>query len=400
MADSTPKKASIPSWQRASATPAASTVGSPGAEDSTKQESAPAAVSSSPEKSSKDNRSEPEVSLLDQASKFLEDPTIQGAPTDRKIAFLESKGVSNENIQKLLGISRNKEASSDLSTSAASAWHDPVPEKQPPRQTQSVQPFPRDVPPIVTYPEFLTQPAKPPPLIAASHLLTTAYVTGSIAAALYGLSKFILAPMSANMTEARHDFASHAQTHLAEVNDQLSGLVSAVPSTTTKTTVPVSTDDAASEADTTSSDPTELFHRDYGTQTSPDLSRRPSSSSLPSPKTDTVAPDSVLTGHEKRLKIIHSHISEFLDDSTNNGTTAEEVETQLKDLEQYLDTLTYDRSGAWSGGVYGGGSNLLKEKDAISAVRDEIRGVKGVLLSAKNFPGSLRSTGGAVGVGA
>ncbi|KAK5242313.1 hypothetical protein LTR16_008603, partial [Cryomyces antarcticus] len=92
MADSTPKKASIPSWQRASATPAASTVGSPGAEDSTKQESAPAAVSSSPEKSSKDNRSEPEVSLLDQASKFLEDPTIQGAPTDRKIAFLESKG--------------------------------------------------------------------------------------------------------------------------------------------------------------------------------------------------------------------------------------------------------------------------------------------------------------------
>ncbi|KAK5013910.1 hypothetical protein LTR16_004092 [Cryomyces antarcticus] len=253
---------------------------------------------------------------------------------------------------------------------------------------------------LITYPEFLTQPAKPPPLIAASHLLTTAYVTGSIAAALYGLSKFILAPMSANMTEARHDFASHAQTHLAEVNDQLSGLVSAVPSTTTKTTVPVSTDDAASEADTTSSDPTELFHRDYGTQTSPDLSRRPSSSSLPSPKTDTVAPDSVLTGHEKRLKIIHSHISEFLDDSTNNGTTAEEVETQLKDLEQYLDTLTYDRSGAWSGGVYGGGSNLLKEKDAISAVRDEIRGVKGVLLSAKNFPGSLRSTGGAVGVGA
>jgi Pex14 N-terminal domain len=45
--------------------------------------------------------------LLEQASRFLEDDGIRDAPTSRKVAFLESKGLANDEIQKLLGVSRN-----------------------------------------------------------------------------------------------------------------------------------------------------------------------------------------------------------------------------------------------------------------------------------------------------
>jgi hypothetical protein len=39
--------------------------------------------------------------LLEQASKFLEDPTIRDAPWDKKVVFLRSKGVKDEEIEKL-----------------------------------------------------------------------------------------------------------------------------------------------------------------------------------------------------------------------------------------------------------------------------------------------------------
>jgi hypothetical protein len=54
------------------------------------------------------------TAMLEQAKKFLEDDEVKDAPTDKKIAFLESKGVGNEDIQTLLGISRNVEASNTV----------------------------------------------------------------------------------------------------------------------------------------------------------------------------------------------------------------------------------------------------------------------------------------------
>lgn len=47
------------------------------------------------------------ATLLEQAAQFLEAEDIRDAPTERKISFLESKGLTSEEIQKLLGISRN-----------------------------------------------------------------------------------------------------------------------------------------------------------------------------------------------------------------------------------------------------------------------------------------------------
>jgi len=49
--------------------------------------------------------------LLEQAKKFLQEDEVHDANTDKKIAFLESKGVRTEEIHELLGVTRNLEAS-------------------------------------------------------------------------------------------------------------------------------------------------------------------------------------------------------------------------------------------------------------------------------------------------
>jgi hypothetical protein len=61
---------------------------------------------SSPETSDAAEPSSAAVSrseLLEQASRFLEADEIREASRGRKVAFLESKGLTNEEIQKLLG---------------------------------------------------------------------------------------------------------------------------------------------------------------------------------------------------------------------------------------------------------------------------------------------------------
>lgn len=81
------KKGGIPSWQ--TATP----------EDQAKTNDKPA-----PEPESREN-------VLEQAKRFLEEDDVKDASTDKKNSFLESKGLQNDEIQQLLGISRNSEAS-------------------------------------------------------------------------------------------------------------------------------------------------------------------------------------------------------------------------------------------------------------------------------------------------
>lgn len=87
-----PKEKSIPQWQR--------------------QDAARDAKESPKESVSPDHEGKPPPSratLLEQAAKFLETEDIRDAPTERKISFLESKGLTNEEIHKLLGISRNSD---------------------------------------------------------------------------------------------------------------------------------------------------------------------------------------------------------------------------------------------------------------------------------------------------
>ena len=201
--------------------------------------------------------------------------------------------------------------------------------------------------------------------------------------------------MAGSLAEARHDFASHTQTQINDLNSRLSGIVSIDPSTTPKQTTmtskPADPADDVSEAD---SDPTELYNRDYGTQTSPHLSRRPSTASSSS---DPEA-SSAVAGHESQLKILTSHLRELEVASSNDSASTDSLRTQLQDLTTYLNEMSYQNQYYSPMGMYGVPNyGVPKTKDGkddqIEALKAEIRGVKGVLLSARNFPAGGRTVG-------
>jgi hypothetical protein len=62
------------------------------------------------------------MDLLEQASRFLEDETIRDAPRERKVAFLESKGVRSEDIEELLGAETQEGGYADLEEVGDRAW--------------------------------------------------------------------------------------------------------------------------------------------------------------------------------------------------------------------------------------------------------------------------------------
>lgn len=104
MSDSDDTKGrSIPSWQRRDSSSSSGTV---------PDSSGP----SSPDDPQRDSQRDPHPSraaLLNQADKFLQDDDIRDAPIERKRAFLQSKGLSNLEIEELLPISPNEDKSSD-----------------------------------------------------------------------------------------------------------------------------------------------------------------------------------------------------------------------------------------------------------------------------------------------
>jgi hypothetical protein len=93
------KKAGVPSWQLKS-----------------KDETAKEEEKSSAESTSRET-------IIEQAKKFLEEDEVRNASTDKKIAFLESKGLRSEEIQDLLGITMNPEASSEVAPPFPSKHH-------------------------------------------------------------------------------------------------------------------------------------------------------------------------------------------------------------------------------------------------------------------------------------
>ena len=59
------------------------------------------------------------ANLIDQAKKFLGEEEVRNASTDQKISFLESKGLNNEEIQSLMGITRHPDASAPAPSSVS-----------------------------------------------------------------------------------------------------------------------------------------------------------------------------------------------------------------------------------------------------------------------------------------
>jgi hypothetical protein len=114
----------IPSWQRVSdddpITPISEPEHQPEHPEQSQQNASAVAEAPTPTES---DLEEPEsVSLLEQAKRFLDDPTIRDAPRQKKVAFLDSKGVSAEDIGTLLGEETHGEGYAELEDAGERAW--------------------------------------------------------------------------------------------------------------------------------------------------------------------------------------------------------------------------------------------------------------------------------------
>lgn len=416
MADDNDSKGSIPAWQQRNSSAPDSSSSDPPAQSSNDNSTTSATTAS-------------QSTLLEQATKFLQDESIRDASTAQKIAFLESKGLQKNDIESLLGVSQstetssasssapatetntseNKESSSEPSEDASSkstpsSSSSPAPPAIPAAQSLSAPSQPRDIPPVITYPEFLTKQSKPPPLVTLDSILYTIYGAMGLGASIYGVSEYLVKPMLANLTNARHDFAQTTQENLHKLNEKLEQTVSVIPPELAagQANAGADSDDDDNDADSVTSDPTELFHRDVATQTTPqDLttSKEKEAAAGDGEEQQKPTPTEAVTSHLKRLETINSHLREFADAETESTTTDETVRTSLRDLHYYLDGLTYSNPGYGSVSSYGtwsspsvDSSSSLKtgvnksEEEAMASFRSEIRGVKGALLSARNFP--------------
>lgn len=403
MSDSKPKS-TIPSWQQSQNQPPKEN------HQETPSESAPSTDSQTPDQPARST-------LLEQASKFLEDEAIRDAPTDKKISFLESKGLKGPEIDSLLGVSRNTEATAqpEPASSQPAASSQPTTSSSSTTTSNTANADTRPVPPIITYPEFLVQQSKPPPLVTLQSILYTIYGAAGLGATFYGASEFLVKPMLAQLTSARHDLADTTSSNLQKLNGKLEQTVSVIPPQLTARSLNNTVDDNKDEEDTESitSDPTELFHRDVATQTSP--GEVPSKDGLWTADSDSDAPNTAdqdqpsaataaVNSHLTRLETMRSSLQEISTTDQDSATAEDEVRSSLNDLQHYLDGLLYSKQsyGSVSGyGVYGSAGGGFEanatstgigkaEEDAISGFRAEIRGVKGALLSARNFPAGGR----------
>jgi hypothetical protein len=183
--------------------------------------------------------------------------------------------------------------------------------------------------------------------------------------------------MLETLTTSRLSLAETSKTNLSKLITKLEEQVSEIP--------PTHKQGNEKEEESEDEDPSEMFHRDIGVQTSPPTSRPTS----PSP-----TPHSTLEDQTSRLQSLKNNLSTLIEDSTSEGSDVSELESVIGVLREYLDGLAYVTPTYGFGGV-GSYSGAAGEKDdEISRVKAGIRGVKGVLLSARSFPGGVRAGGG------
>ncbi|KAI7543740.1 hypothetical protein KC331_g7221 [Hortaea werneckii] len=408
-------KSSIPAWQRSGqqqAPPSPATADE--ASKPSEQHSGPEDSTSSGEETHNTHEDAMEAeevgpspegtSQLDMVEAFLADPGVKDAPLEKKRRFLESKEIPVETIDKVLKPKEQElPARSPIDTGDFQAFRSSQAPQQPmqeaPRPTQQPRVQTERPPPIITYPEFLVDAHKPPPLITPGRIINAGYVAAGLATLAYGASKFLVNPMIGSLVESRQDFATHTNSKLDEFNERLSKIVSRVPEPATKAkgADAATSEEEIDDTDSLASDPTELFHRDQGTQTSP-----------PTSGTSTPAPGDLITAddptkkdavayHTNALNILSSHLSE-ISSSPGADEAVKARQEALSKLRHYLDTTMYASSSvnlwtqsengisAQTGRGQNGGKNG-KKVDAGEELKKEVRGVKGVLLSARRFPG-------------
>ncbi|SPO05627.1 uncharacterized protein DNG_08314 [Cephalotrichum gorgonifer] len=286
-------------------------------------------------------------SRLDIAKRFLENEAVRDASREKKVEFLRSKDLTDEEIESLLG----SEIPSPPQTTQPSE-----PQQQHQHQHQELA----NRAPIITYPEFLAEPADPP-LLSPNTLLNAFYALTGLTTLLYGTKRYYVDPSLAAQTSAREDLASTTTSQLTSLISKLESAVSSVPTS--------SSDDASS-----CGDPTELFSRDVGTQTSP----------LPTPVLKTIDGQPPTTSQTAQLATLCRNLSDLkegLDAQAENTQDAMAVADGIREHLREASVATSYVSLGW---------RQSEPDDEVKKVKENIRRLKGVFLSTRNFPVSTK----------
>lgn len=374
--------------------------------DSDKKENEPVPVPE-PEGSPAQDESQ---STLDVARRFLQTDEVRRESREEKVAFLKTKGISEADTDTLLeedakavasGSSGTTDAPQEAAAPAVTTGQDndapasqlpvpvPLPEpafaiarglEMPISQPSFPAPQPEPVPdhaPIVTYPEFLTRREGEPPLVTVSGFLQAASALTGLTTLIYGASQHVLTPMVSSLTDARAELHEQTAKGLATLVSKLEETVSEIPAAAKSATAMAATqqqlgDDVASSC----GDPTEVFHRDIGVQTTtPPLT--------PAPRQDS----DVVAAQARRVSGLAASLREV-----NRGIIAQSegyaaVKTTLDIFKDDLDHMSRPYPAQFGAGYTLYGSAGRREPDdEVKAVKENIRRVKGVLLSARSFP--------------
>ena len=194
--------------------------------------------------------------------------------------------------------------------------------------------------------------------------------------------------MQAQLTESRHDLLTHSTNQLDAFNSRLAGLVSKQPTTGVNSRPGTSLKRAEEREDDASetSDPTELFHRDFGTQTSPPSSRR---NSLTTPADAPSTSDDATTLANLTLTSL-SHQLKDLTFKSEASQEKDKTSKELADLVTNLNEMAYTSSsyykyGAGSSAGYGWASGEKAQDDEIERLVKEVKALKGRFLGVRNF---------------
>ncbi|KAJ4002934.1 hypothetical protein NW752_007911 [Fusarium irregulare] len=367
----------IPSWQKAQSDESDSRntdpAPTPSTSTSTSEVDAPAVETTEEETTQTDNASD-NGDKLEVARRFLENDAVRDAPHEKKVEFLKSKGIDETEINALLGQEGSSEENESSVGSETASSYAPTPTETLPSSTASQQST-VDRPPIVTYPEFLANSPRPPPLVTKERLFNALYAVTGISTLVYGTSRYVIQPMVDSQAEARTEFHDLTSKKLDALVAKLEKTVSEVPPKNPVTTV---------EEESDAEDPTEMFHRDMGTQTTFPIS------SVTALKGST-SNESPAKHNANQLASLNKTLSGLKDEYRSQSEGMDKIKSAVDVLRDDLDTLTYTAYPEQSNGydLYGR-SRKPEPDDEIRKVRDSIRRVKGVLLSTRNFPASAR----------
>ena len=246
-----------------------------------------------------------------------------------------------------------------------------------------------DLPPISTFPEFNIRPSSGPSVLHPQMVLDTLYMAAGLALSMYGISQYVVAPMTDSLTRARRSLAQTARENVGRLNANLEAMVSEIPVSAVVTGDGGHDDQAKPVRSETSSDsdPTELFHLDAGTQTTPSLSRATSSSSGKCLRSGGIAR---VDGQAGRLRHLRRQLAEMVDAADRPAHAEASLTGSIGDVNAYLDTLNDRRPSQTRPPFFGqAASSVGKDDDPSSIVRTEIRTIKSSLLTARTFPDGL-----------